>query len=231
MFYGMVKADRIKIETLTFKTEKLPQGVNRLRIAAISDTHFNSYTNINQARKIVAAVNRLNPDLVVSLGDFLDKRVKNEEAIAALFHGLAPPLGNYAITGNHEFFVGIEHALSFLHKSGFTVIRNGAALPGGMLNIAGVDDPLARSYGVDIPVSEEEVLKGLPNDKFTILLKHRPAVNKKSLGLFDLQLSGHTHGGQFFPLHLAIPFFYRHMRGLSKVGDHSYIYVSRGTGS
>jgi predicted MPP superfamily phosphohydrolase len=230
MFYGMVEADRLKIETLTFKTEKLPESVDRLRIVAISDTHFNFFTSTNQAEKIVLAIKRLNPHILVSLGDFLDKKVKDEEAISALFQGLSLPLGKYAITGNHEFFVGIEHALAFLHKAGFTVIRNGAALPGGLLTLAGVDDPEARSRGVDIPVSEEEVLKGLPRDKFTILLKHRPAVDKKCVDLFDLQLSGHTHGGQFFPLHLAVPFFYRHVRGLSKVGDHSYIYVSRGTG-
>jgi hypothetical protein len=161
----------------------------------------------------------------------MDGKVQEEQEITALFRSIKAPYGKYAVIGNHEFSAGIEYSVTLLEKAGFVVIRNGAALPNGVVNIAGVDDPSARSYGMGIPVGEEELLKGLPSGRFTILLKHRPKINKKSLGLFDLQLSGHTHGGQIFPLRLVLPFLYPQSRGLSKVGTQSYLYVSRGTGT
>jgi uncharacterized protein len=231
VLYGMVEADQFKIETVNIQTGKLPPGVDRFRIVAVSDTHFNHITRLHQTRKIVNTVNNLHPDVLVSLGDFMDGRIQEERELTALFGGIKPRYGKYAITGNHEFRAGIEYSIALLKKAGFEVIRDGMVSPHGAINIVGIDDPKVRPHGEAAPVSEDALLRKLPSDRFTILLKHRPKVDQKSLNLFDLQLSGHTHGAQFFPLHLIMPFFYSNIAGLSKVGNQSYLYVSRGTGT
>ena len=99
------------------------------------------------------------------------------------------------------------------------------------MNIVGVDDPTARRFGHDVSISEDEILKKFSNEKLTVLLKHQPKIGAKSAGLFDLQLSGHTHNGQIFPFGLITSLFFPYHKGLFMVGKHSYLYVSRGTGT
>jgi predicted MPP superfamily phosphohydrolase len=101
----------------------------------------------------------------------------------------------------------------------------------GLLNIVGVDDPAAKRFGIDTNPSEAEILGKFSDDKLTILLKHRPMISEKSKGLFDLQLSGHLHKGQVFPFSLITSLLFPYHNGLFKLEGHSYIYVSRGTGT
>lgn len=143
-----------------------------------------------------------------------------------------PRYGKFAITGNHEFYAGIENARCFTENAGFTFLRGESVTVAGMINIAGVDDPAGRYYGLK-DISEKGVLSKLPRDKFTLLLKHRPTVDKDAVGLFDLQLSGHAHKGQIFPFSLITRIYYRHTAdaGHLKLMDNFYLYVSRGSGT
>ena len=101
----------------------------------------------------------------------------------------------------------------------------------GLVNIAGVDDHAERSQGLVREVSERELLSRLDREKFTILLKHRPSVDKDAIGLFDLQLSGHTHKGQIFPFSLITKLAFSADAGLFSLQKNSYLYVSRGAGT
>jgi len=93
-----------------------------------------------------------------------------------------------------------------------------------------VDDPAGTRYG-SRKISEKSILEKVPYGRFILMLKHRPVVAKQSVGLFDLQLSGHIHKGQIFPFELLTYLFYPVKTGLSRIMDDSYIYVSRGTGT
>jgi predicted MPP superfamily phosphohydrolase len=100
-----------------------------------------------------------------------------------------------------------------------------------LINIAGVDDAAGNSYDHAREISEKEVLSTLTREKFTILLKHRPLVDKDAIGLFDLQLSGHTHKGQIFPFVFITRLYFPHYAGRYGLHENSYLYVSRGSGT
>ena len=99
------------------------------------------------------------------------------------------------------------------------------------LNIAGVDDRTGKDFNKSPGISEREMLEELDHKKFTLLLKHRPEVEQGSLGLFDLQLSGHTHKGQIFPFNIITLLYFTIHWGCLNPVDHCYLYVSRGSGT
>jgi predicted MPP superfamily phosphohydrolase len=144
---------------------------------------------------------------------------------------IKPSYGKYAVTGNHEFYAGLHESLSFTQRAGFTVLRHtGVALTEGF-NIAGVDDTANRYFASQEHPSEREMLQSLDQKNFTLLLKHRPVADSKSLGLFDLQLSGHTHKGQIFPFNIVTLLYFPIHWGCINPVDHCYLYVSRGSGT
>jgi predicted MPP superfamily phosphohydrolase len=137
----------------------------------------------------------------------------------------------FAVTGNHEFYAGLPQALSFTEQAGFRLLRNEAISLDNALTLAGVDDPAAL-HGVERKgVPEHDLLQGVSRGRFTVLLKHRPVMDTTSLGLFDLQLSGHVHKGQIFPFNLLTHLFYPVKMGFSTYANGSSLYVSRGTGT
>ena len=229
--YGGFEADKIGVEKVLLKTQKLPLEIRSLRIVQISDTHFSNINSVRLARKIVDKINGLNPHIIVSTGDFIDRGLKEKERVAALFRSIKVPYGKYATTGNHEFYGGITESVEFIERAGFQMLRNEGITVGDMVTIAGVDDPAAKRFGFDTSVSEDEILKRFSTKKLTILLKHQPRINKKSVGAFDLQLSGHAHNGQIFPFTLITSLVFPYNNGLFMVGKDSYLYVSRGTGT
>ena len=99
------------------------------------------------------------------------------------------------------------------------------------INFVGVDDPAVKSSGEEHTKSEQDLLLAQPKENFTVLLKHRPDINPQSLGLFDLQLSGHTHKGQIFPFNLLTWFFYPQQAGQLTRLNNGSLYLSRGTGT
>ena len=231
IIYGRFEAEKIEIETVALQTDKLPPGTRSLRIVQISDIHFSVINNVRLARKIVDKIEGLSPDILVSTGDLIDRGLEEKGRVAELFRSLKVPYGKYAVTGNHEFYTGVEGAVKWIEKAGFRMLRNEGITAGDIVNIAGVDDPTARRFGHDVSISEDEILKKFSDEKLTILLKHQPKISAKSSVLFDLQLSGHTHNGQIFPFSLLTSLFFPYHKGLFMVGKHSYLYVSRGTGT
>lgn len=228
--YGYVEALDVKTEHLTIKSRKIPGSIGTIKVVQISDLHIGLIVRTQRIRLIAGIIKREAPDLLVSTGDLVDAQTDDIDAIAGLLNEIKPRYGKYAITGNHEFYAGLEHSLNFTKGIGFTVLRKEGLTIEGCFNIAGVDDPSAAYY--NIPVDGEALLlSGLPRDKFTILLKHRPLIDNRSVGLFDLQLSGHTHKGQIFPFNLVTRAFYHVHAGTYNAGRGSLMYVSRGTGT
>jgi hypothetical protein len=147
------------------------------------------------------------------------------------FRQIQPRLGKFAVTGNHEFYAGLEDAIRFITRAGFVLLRGEVATPGGILTLAGVDDPTSRSLGPRRHLSDREVLALGGGERFTILLKHQPLVEEGAPGAFDLQLSGHTHRGQIFPFGLLTGRFFSFHSGDYRLENGALIHVSRGTGT
>jgi predicted MPP superfamily phosphohydrolase len=228
-FYGYFEARDIRVERLAIETAKLPEAVDRLRIVQISDVHLGLIVRADRLRMILEEVKKAGPDILVSTGDLVDGQINGLPGLADMFLEINPKYGKYAITGNHEFYAGLPQALDFTERAGFKVLR-GEALS-GVINIAGVDDPTGRYFGLLRDVPETDLLAGLPGEKFTLLLKHRPFPDKDAVGLFDLQLSGHTHKGQIFPFNIATRLYFPRHAGRMDLGGGSAMYVSRGSGT
>ncbi len=226
--YGAVEANQIRLERLTVASEKIPAALGRLRIVQISDLHIGPMFYPGRMASIVAAIEEAQPDVLVSTGDLVDGRVYNASATAGALSGIAAPLGKYAITGNHEFYTHLEQSLQFTQAAGFVVLRDRTLAVGRHLAIIGVDDPTGRT--TQTPVPERELLERVKGNRFALLLKHRPTIDPGSRGLFDLQLSGHTHRGQIFPFTLLIKLRYP-LDGLHRLQSGEWLYVSRGTGT
>jgi len=229
--YGYFEAGAIRTETAIIRTDKISQEIGRVKIVQISDVHLGLIVGEERLRKILHIVKSENPDILVSTGDLVDGQGDDLSIIAGLLKEIKPRYGKFAITGNHEFYAGLTHSLQFLEEAGFTVLRGERVSVAGILNIAGIDDPAGKYYNLYNNISEKELLAGLPRNTFTILLRHRPVLNDRVTGLFDLQLSGHVHKGQIFPLSIITGILYPVQQGLAYLSDGSYLYVSRGTGT
>ncbi len=168
---------------------------------------------------------------MISTGDLVDGQINSMTGLARPFKEISPRYGKFAVTGNHEFYAGLAQAIKFTEKAGFTVLRGKGLTVGGIINIAGVDDKTGRQYGLFKDVPEKDLLSELPKDKFTLLLKHRPKIDKSSIGLFDIQISGHTHKGQIFPFSLITKFYFTLDNGKLELSENSFLYISRGSGT
>ena len=240
--YGWFEALSIRTVYQTISTPHLLQGVGRLRIVQLSDVHLGWIIQEASLALMLDAVKAADPDMLVITGDLVDGDMEERQAEVALFRGLDLPLGIYAVTGNHEYYAGVKQALVFKEHAGMRVLRNEAVEAGGII-LAGVDDRAAGRFGEE-PVPESQVLEGLPRDRFVVLLKHQPTIDPDAVGLFDLQLSGHTHGGQIWPFYWATRMVYDYRKGLrasvptgksgqahAAPGKESWIYVNNGTGT
>ena len=228
--YSFFEARDIGVERITIRTDKLPASTPRVRVAQISDVHLGLLVRNAKAERIAEVIRRADPDILVSTGDLVDAEINHLDGLAEIFGKIRPPLGKYAVTGNHEFYAGIGQALSFTKRAGFSVLRGEAVTAGGLVRIAGVDDPAGAAFGAAPGRQEAEILSGNPDTMFTILLKHRPRVRDGSRARFDLQLSGHTHKGQIFPFRYVVERPYPYLAGLYPLGG-SFLYTSRGTGT
>ncbi len=228
--YGYFEARTIGAERVTIETAKLPAGIDRLTIVQISDVHLGLIIRCDRLEKMIEIVKAAKPDIFLSTGDLVDAQINHLEGLAELLRGVKTKYGNYAITGNHEYFAGIDTALAFTREAGFTILQN-EALPVGPITIAGVDDRTAVLMKLEKPISEKKLLEALPRDRFRLFLKHQPIIDRSTIGLFDLQLSGHTHKGQIFPFRLFTMIFFPLNAGNYDLGNASLLHVSRGTGT
>lgn len=229
--YGFFEAKNIRTETITLKTSKITKEIGRFRIVQMSDVHIGMIMRNRRLENIAAAVKRVGPDLVVSTGDLLDGQIDNIASAAVMLREIRPRYGKIAVMGNHEFFAGIEAALAFHEQAGFLVLRGETLALGNLISIAGVDDSTGSRFGDYRQVPEKDLLAKLPKETFRLLLKHRPDVDPETPGLFDLQLSGHTHRGQIYPFVWLTRLVFPYHSGYYPLPKDSRLYVNRGAGT
>jgi predicted MPP superfamily phosphohydrolase len=213
----------------------LPAGLDGFRIVQISDLHLGPLVRRAQVDHILAASAALAPDLVAVTGDLVDGSTDGEVGAQARRLGaLRATHGVCFVTGNHEYYSGVTRWLELFRDLGWRVLHNEHLLVehgGARLAVAGMPDPTARTHPAGGPGPDlAQALAGVPPDAVPILLYHPPTgtVAAERAGV-RLQLSGHTHGGQFFPWSVVIQRLYAHPAGLGKQGG-MWIYTSVGTG-
>ena len=229
--WGLVEASRLRLKTLTVEVPHLSPGGRALRLAQISDLHLGPRSSRRRVAQVAALIKQAQPDILVSTGDLVDSSFADAASLAAPFRDIHPPLGKFAVLGNHEFYAGLEHSLAFHEAAGFRVLRGECVTLGEGLRLAGVDDPAGWRGGDGSRTQERDVLSAGEEPLVTVLLKHRPEVDEASLGRFRLQLSGHTHGGQIFPFHLVTRLMYPLYTGRHELPKGSTLYASRGAGT
>lgn len=229
--WGLIETSSPQVRKVHVRVPGMPRGARPLRLVQISDAHVDLLHGKRRVARLVAAVRDLQPDAVVSTGDLVDSACTNIHALSRALADLKPPLGKYAVMGNHDFYAGAEGALAFHEKAGFIMLREERVPLGEHVRLAGVDDPAGLHTG-DAAFTDESKALGPPRgDAVTVLLKHLPLVSERVRGRFDLQLSGHTHGGQIFPFHLVIWMIYRNGPGLHRIEDGRWLLSTRGFGT
>ncbi len=222
--YAFFEARWLQTEHITLKSSLLPTDRQRLRIVQISDVHLGLLNRDAELNAIIREIDTLQPDLLAATGDILDAGASHLQGLTEAWHILNPPLGKFAVIGNHEIYSGMDQSIAFLEKAGFNILTNRLVETGG-IQVAGVTDP---TRGVSS--SDKLALTGARRDRFTLFLKHRPWITDDSLDRFNLQLSGHAHRGQIFPFNLITGLVYPLQDGLYQLDSDSHLYTNRGTG-
>lgn len=232
--YGMSAAlgDPV-IEPVKVTLPGLDSRLSGLRFAVVSDIHLGPLTGKGHTERIVRMVNGLRADVVAIVGDLVDGSVAELGALARPLRSLESRYGAYFVTGNHEYYTrnGPAEWIEELDRLGVRSLRNERVEirhKGGVLDLAGVNDLNGATAG-DAP-DFDKALGGRDTSRSTVLLAHQPVqVEQAARYGVDLQLSGHTHGGQMVPFNLVVPFQQPVVSGLATV-DGVQVYVTRGAG-
>lgn len=229
MVYGAYEARHPRVEKVAIESAKISASAGRIRIVQISDLHLGLMRYPGKLEAIAAATQAAQPDLLVSTGDLVNGPVQGRATAAAVLSSITAPLGKFAVTGEQEFYSKTKQGIDFTRAAGFTILRNRSLPAGKALTLVGIDDPAVGPTAVG--PNESDLLARAPKSRFTLLLKHRPIVTRANQGRFDLQLSGHTHKGQIYPLALLVRLRYPMHHGLHRLPSGAHLYVSRGAGT
>lgn len=224
--YGVLRGPRVK--RVTVPLAKLPRGAHGFRIAVVSDIHLGPILGRGFTQRVVDTINGTQPDLIAVVGDLVDGSVEDLGPAAAPLAQLRARHGAYFVTGNHEYFSGAEQWVDHVRELGLRPLENARTeLPG--FDLAGVDDVAGESEGHGPDFAK--ALGDRDRSRASVLLAHQPVVIHDAVkhGV-DLQLSGHTHGGQLWPGNFIADLANPTLAGLERYGD-TQLYVTRGAGA
>jgi predicted MPP superfamily phosphohydrolase len=232
---GFINARRLaRVVRVDVPIAGLPQELDGYAIVQISDIHVGPTIKRAYLNAIVNKVNSLKPDAIAVTGDLVDGSVQRLALHTAPLARLAAPDGVFFVTGNHEYYSGAEQWIAEVRRLGLRVLLNEHVIRRrgqAALMIAGVTDYTAQHFNPAHKSDPQQAAAGAPDDvAVKVLLAHQPRSAPAAADAgFDLQLSGHTHGGQFFPWNLFVPLQQPFVAGLNRVRS-LWVYTSRGTG-
>ncbi|MDQ1267764.1 MAG: uncharacterized protein QG560_407 [Campylobacterota bacterium] len=216
--------DEVAIESETFCS-----SLNGLRIVQLSDLHLTKDVEVTYLDNLVKKINALHPDIVLFSGDILQTSALNVKKQLGCFSKLEAP--SYYVTGNHDIFYGPKHLQDIMQDAGVICLDNKIAeieIKGSILQLVGLSDRYSFARGIKRPV--KELFSRLNPELSTIFLTHQP---KDILHVadfrVDIQLSGHTHGGQIYPFNVVVKYFQPYISGLYRYKN-TLLYVCRGLG-
>ncbi|MEV8313892.1 metallophosphoesterase [Streptomyces sp. NPDC059900] len=234
--WGYAEARRVpRVRRLDVQLPRLGAGLDGTRVALITDTHYGPLDRARWSARVCETVNTLEADLVCHTGDIADGTAERRRAQAAPLGTVRATRARVYVTGNHEYYSEAQGWVDLMDELGWEPLRNRHLLlerGGDTLVVAGVDDVTAESSGLaghraHLAGALDGADPGLP----VLLLAHQPKfVDQAAAGGVDLQLSGHTHGGQIWPFHHLVRLDQPALAGLSRHGARTLLYTSRGTG-
>lgn len=227
--YGIWNAYHPRVVNVTVRLRNLPPAWQGAKLVQISDLHLGLILNSGFLRDVVREVNAQRPDAVLITGDLFEGEDRSLDRFVEPLNAISAPRGVYFVTGNHETYLGVDRALAALAKTKVRALNDEMEIVEG-LQIIGISYPL-RGFSKDIAGIIGR-LPGFDRDKPSLLLYHSPTqiAEVKSAGV-NLQVSGHTHHGQMFPITLITRLIYgRYDHGLNLDGDFA-VYTSSGTGT
>ncbi len=230
---GVVSAlSPVAVKKVRVALERLPRAASGMRIVQITDVHVGPTIGKGFIDDLVTRINALEPDVIAITGDLVDGSVEELAEHVAPLARLQAKHGVYFVTGNHEYYSGVDDWIAHLRKLGVRVLRNEHVRIGGEdgFDLVGIDDHSSDSYGRGHGSDLKRALQGRDDARACVLLAHQPRgiALADELGV-DLQLSGHTHGGQMFPWNFAVRLQQPFVAGLHRL-TRAQIYVSKGTG-
>ncbi|MFE6813387.1 metallophosphoesterase [Streptomyces sp. NPDC057677] len=225
--YGVLSGPRVK--RVTVPLAKIPRAVHGYRIAVVSDIHLGPILGRAHTQRIVDTINSTQPDLIAVVGDLVDGTVENLGSAAEPLARLRARHGSFFVTGNHEYFSGADAWVDHVRELGLRPLRNERVEVAAGFDLAGVDDIAGESEGQGPDFGR--ALGDRDRARAAVLLAHQPIVVHDAVrhGV-DLQLSGHTHGGQLWPGNYLAELANPTVAGLERYGD-TQLYVSRGAGA
>ncbi|MEU6384044.1 metallophosphoesterase [Streptomyces bauhiniae] len=234
--WGYREARRVpRVRRLDVELPRLGAGLDGTRVVLITDTHYGPLDRARWSERVCETVNTLEADLVCHTGDIADGTADRRRAQAAPLGTVEATRARVYVTGNHEYYSEAQGWVDLMGQLGWEPLRNRHVLlerGGDTLVVAGVDDVTAESsglagHGADLA----EALTGADPDLPVLLLAHQPKfVDRAAAHGVDLQLSGHTHGGQIWPFHYLVRLDQPALAGLTRHGTRTQLYTSRGTG-
>ncbi|GHA85401.1 metallophosphoesterase [Streptomyces termitum] len=233
---GYAEARRVpRVRRLDVPLPRLGAGLDGTRVVLITDTHYGPLDRADWSRRVCETVNSLEADLVCHTGDIADGTADRRRAQAAPLGTVRATRARVYVTGNHEYYSEAQGWVDLMDELGWEPLRNRHLLlerGGDTLVVAGVDDVTAESSGLAGHRAHlDGALRDADPDLPVLLLAHQPKfVDRAAAHGVDLQLSGHTHGGQIWPFHHLVRLDQPTVAGLSRHGARTLLYTSRGTG-
>ena len=231
VIWGLCEAQAIRIKQIVVESPKVPAKVGEYRIALVTDLHLGPASNFARIRKTVRMVNECQADLVLSGGDLIDGFGERERRMAEDIRTIHCRSGRkLAVEGNHDVYSGIDHSREMHRLADLELLEETGTLLDGWLYVHGVLDPAHGGPPMPGQARHPSVLPVPPEGSFAILLEHRPN-QFPGQPVYDLSLSGHTHGGQIFPFNFLVKLQYPLKVGaLHCLDGGTLLYNSPGTG-
>jgi predicted MPP superfamily phosphohydrolase len=236
LVWGYVEAMRVpRVRRVDVTLPRLGTGLDGVRVVLLTDTHYGPIDRARWSARVIDAVNDLDPDIVCHTGDIADGTVDQRREQAAPLGTVRAKLAKTYVTGNHEYFGAAQGWLDHMRDLGWEALHNRHVVVsrgGARLVIAGVDDITAAGSGAPGHRADHAAaLAGADPDLPVLLLAHQPKQIRDAVehGI-DLQISGHTHGGQIWPFHYLVRVDQPVVQGLTRHSDRTQLYTSRGTG-
>lgn len=234
--WGFTEAMRVpRLRHVDVTVPRLGQGLDGLRVAIVTDTHFGPIDRSRWTAGVVERINALEADVVCLVGDIADGTAQVREPQARPLADVRASMARVYTTGNHEYISEAQGWLTYMEHIGWDTLHNRHLVlerDGAQLVVAGVDDATARGSGVDGHGADlDTALDGADPSTPVLLLAHQPKQVRDAVAAgVDLQISGHTHGGQIWPFNFLVRLDQPVVHGLSAHGKRTQLYTSRGTG-
>ena len=221
------------IKRVEIKIEGLPESLKGFRMAQITDLHVGSMITGKFVERVTKKIQKLNADMLFFTGDAADGSVQSYGKHLNSLTEIHPKYGKYFVTGNHEYYSDMNGWLQLIEGLGFKILVNESQniiVNDATIMITGIPDRSGRHFSSFHKTDMEKAVGGMNSSDLKILLAHQPGdVEHATKYEFDLQLSGHTHGGQYFPFSLLVQMAHPFLKGLHK-RENTWVYINQGTG-